>query len=51
MLARCEEAIQSWLCQRDDKISLIVSAEAFVRIALSAFFFTLGVHDTQPVYR
>ena len=33
VVARCEGAIHSWRCERDDKTILIVSVEAFQRPA------------------
>ena len=31
VLARCETAVHSWMCEREDRIKMIVSAEAFLR--------------------
>ena len=33
VIARCEAALHSWMCERKDKVKLIVAAEAFVRSA------------------
>ena len=33
VLARCETAVHSWMCEREDRLKMIVSAEAFLRPA------------------
>ena len=30
VLARCKTAVHSWMCERNDRIKMIVSAEAFL---------------------